>query len=1063
MAWESSYLATVDETARRGFEACWRSGEPPSIDNYLPAPDAPRFLATLEELTVIDLEMRWKTAHEKNGPAGPHVEEYLARFPQLHRPEILRRLLKQEYLVRHRHGDQPSPAEYTERFPHLNELADEWTLAGVEAVEGALPQIPGYEILERLGRGGMGVVYKARHRRLNRLVALKMVLAGAHAGPEQLLRFQAEAEAIAQLQHPNIVQIYEINQHDNTPFLALEYLDCGSLDQKLRGSPVTNTQAARLVEILARAVQAAHQRGIVHRDLKPANILLSGEGRGARGELADSISPLASLSDLVPKITDFGLAKRVEGSSGLTESGAILGTPSYMAPEQAAGDPQRIGPAADVYALGAILYELLTGRPPFRAATPLDTIQQVRTEEAVPPRRLQPQVSRDLDTICRKCLEKDPQRRYLSAGDLADDLARFLAGEPIRARPVGGVGRFIRWCRRKPVHASLWAALAMLVVGTIAGLFIWQRVEYQHRQEALESQHRREAEASQRRARIGSFVTAQQDLARGELRADRVASAYKFLQQTVDRLGGDPENAAVLAPLRELHDRVGRLLAFQQLADKAERLAFFESDDNAARAAAEGLRRLGVLDSPGQWWQRLPSADLTPEQARVLHKEIHHQLIMLAGMRTKAALMGLPRDEAAKAYRSALELLKKADDFEKAQSWPESVSARVLKSYCHLNLGEISKMQSLRGRLPATASDCYFLGMAYQWMAQDPNDAISRATRVGFRLLGLDLGEPAAAAQELLRQAAAQEPRRYWNHLWLGWALNTVGDFRGAELAFTTCVSLRPEEALGFAERGRAVASQVPSSSDTRARNKLAARAVDDLNRAVQLDSRDYVIHLVRLEALATLGRHEEALTAAAQFLEWLPPKYLLLPHLDQQRRGFLDMVRAYLEKHYPVERRDAEVWSLLAALHLALGQDAPALQAADRCRQASGSIRRSDALARTKVIQAVLALHRKEQVEALAQFTEALELAPKSFRAAAGRARTLELLDRRAEALRAYEQLLTLAEADWQRLAAHLGMARVFTRLERPEEARRAWEQAREIEPAITEAQVEKAAKRAK
>jgi WD40 repeat protein/tRNA A-37 threonylcarbamoyl transferase component Bud32 len=315
------------------------------------------------------------------------------------------------------------------------------------------PSIPGYEVLGELGRGGMGVVYKARQTRLNRLVALKMILAGGHAGPADLARFVTEAEAIARLQHPNIVQVYEVGEHDGLPFFSLEFCPGGSLEKKLNGTPLPAREAAGLAETLARAVQAAHEAGIVHRDLKPANVLLA--------------------ADATPKITDFGLAKKLDGQAGQTATGAVLGTPSYMAPEQAAGSSKQIGPAADVYALGAVLYELLTGRPPFRAATPLDTVLQVISEEPVPPSRLQPGLPRDLETVCLKCLHKEPHRRYASARDLADDLARFRNGEPVRARPVGPPERLARWCRRNPALAATGglAAAALAATAVVSLLF----------------------------------------------------------------------------------------------------------------------------------------------------------------------------------------------------------------------------------------------------------------------------------------------------------------------------------------------------------------------------------------------------------------------------------------------------------------------------------------------------------------------------------------------------------------------------------------------------------------
>jgi serine/threonine protein kinase len=332
--------------------------------------------------------------------------------------------------------------------------------------------VPGYEILDVLGRGGMGVVYRARQTRLNRLVALKVIAGGGHASPEYLRRFKAEAEAVARLQHPHIVQIYDVGEHDGLPFLALEFVPGGSLDRKLRRELPAPGAAARLLEPLARAMAYAHSQGIVHRDLKPANILLSSTFQ-VQGSTLESpsgnVQPETLNFEL--KITDFGLAKGVADADEATRTGAVLGTPSYMAPEQAAGLGKYAGPAADVYALGATLYELLTGRPPFQGPSALDILRQVRSHEPMPPTQVQPGVPRDLETVCLKALAKEPGRRYAGAAELADDLRRFLDGEPIRARPVGAPERLWRWGKRNPRVAALTGTVAVLlaVVALVAG------------------------------------------------------------------------------------------------------------------------------------------------------------------------------------------------------------------------------------------------------------------------------------------------------------------------------------------------------------------------------------------------------------------------------------------------------------------------------------------------------------------------------------------------------------------------------------------------------------------
>ncbi len=311
------------------------------------------------------------------------------------------------------------------------------------------PEIPGYEITGELGRGGMGVVYKARQASLKRLVALKMILVGADESVR--IRFRTEAEAVARLQHANIVQIHEIGEHEGQPYLSLEYVDGGNLQEKYGRKAVPDHEAARLVETLARAMHHTHQRGILHRDLKPNNILLTADG--------------------TPKITDFGLAKLLDQGGGPTRSEALIGTPNYMPPEQAAGKISKIGVPSDVYSLGAILYELLTGRAPFRGTTLYNTLEKVRTQQPVAPRRLRKPISRDLETICLKCLEKEPANRYATAEALADDLHSYLEGQTIRARPVPAWQQAWRYLRRRPALAACLlagAAVLCLLAGSLS-------------------------------------------------------------------------------------------------------------------------------------------------------------------------------------------------------------------------------------------------------------------------------------------------------------------------------------------------------------------------------------------------------------------------------------------------------------------------------------------------------------------------------------------------------------------------------------------------------------------
>jgi WD40 repeat protein/serine/threonine protein kinase len=486
----------LESTVKR-FERAWRQKPKPAIEDYLPVGD--RRQLVLVELVHVDLELRLKAGE------GVRVEEYHNRYPELagERAAALE-LIGVEYELRRRGEPGLVLDEYLERFPqYRGELAEQIGLATIIAGDmphqmaaqpGKIPvEVAGYDILGVLGRGGMGVVYQARQRALNRIVAIKMILSDAHAGPREIGRFRREAETLAQLQHPHIVQIYEVGEQDGRPFYTMEYVDGGSLDRELAGTPQPARAAAQLLETLARTMHHVHQFGIIHRDLKPANILLVNGGvvSGDWCEPPSATHPPShtarhsSLTTHQPKITDFGLAKLLcEDEAGPTRSGEMLGTPSYMAPELLQGKGARIGPATDVYGLGSILYEMLTGRPPFKGETAVDTLLQVRLEDPVSPSRLRPKLSRDLVTICLRCLQKEPRKRYASALALAEDLRRFLDGRAIQARPVGVLARMVKWARRRPAVAALGAGICLILALGFAGVtWQWREAEESRRKE----------------------------------------------------------------------------------------------------------------------------------------------------------------------------------------------------------------------------------------------------------------------------------------------------------------------------------------------------------------------------------------------------------------------------------------------------------------------------------------------------------------------------------------------------------------------------------------------------
>lgn len=406
----------------------------------------------------------------RNGERVP-VEEYLRYYPNLQKTPEAFSLVYGEFLLREELGEGPALTEYQERFPHFaSQLEQQVQLHGLlnnsaftlqeepsqvdgDSLNRPLPQIPGYEVLGELGRGGMGVVFRARQIGLNRVVALKMVLGGSFAGAESQARFKSEAEAAANLDHPHIVPVYEVGEFQGQHYFSMKLVEAGSLLEHLARFTKDQKAAARLIAAVARAVHYAHQHGILHRDLKPSNILLDAQGQ--------------------PYVTDFGLAKRFDVESGLTASNALVGTPGYLSPEQARGE-KVLSVAVDVWGIGSILYELLTGRAPYEAETPMATVRLVLENDPKRPRSMDTLINRDLETICVKCLQREPQHRYASALALAEDLEYWLDGKPIKARPVKWPERTWRWALRRPAIAALSAIAILTAIGGAAGItFAW--------------------------------------------------------------------------------------------------------------------------------------------------------------------------------------------------------------------------------------------------------------------------------------------------------------------------------------------------------------------------------------------------------------------------------------------------------------------------------------------------------------------------------------------------------------------------------------------------------------
>jgi tetratricopeptide (TPR) repeat protein len=895
------------------------------------------------------------------------------------------------------------------------------------AVRGSWPEVPGYEILGELGRGGMGVVYQARQWGLNRVVALKMILAGVQASDHQRERFRSEAQAVARLRHPNIVQIYEVGELDGQPFFSLEYVEGGSLAAQLGGTPWPPTQAAALVETLAGAVHHAHEHGIIHRDLKPANVLLQiADLRFKIADLNALKSAILNLKSAI-KITDFGLAKRLDVEVGQTASGAIVGTPSYMAPEQTGRHAQPVGPATDVYALGAILYELLTGRPPFRAATHLDTIFQVVRDEPVPPSRLHPRLPRDLETICLKCLEKDPRKRYASAQGLGEDLGRFIAGEPIQARPVSVAERALKWARRRPVVAALGAALVLAALGVLA-LVVWHNLDLQQRiDQALTAEHvaRQYAERATR-----AVAVARGQAALAQEAPDDWQQAASQLAAAVDRTEPDAGDADAIEA-RQMLDRLRARLAehqerqaalrraqekraeFLRLRDQALLHATLSIGDNLpANREATGtnarlaLARFGIAaDGDGP-----PALDpvLTPAEKEQILDSCYLLLVVWADAEAQP---GADRKESERhrSTEAALTLLRRAEGLKIPTRACHQRRARYLRQLAR-ETDAREEDRRAQQTTPTRAVDYYLLGDEHY--QRDDLDGAVRDFENVLRLKPDDFWARYylsvcyvrlvrfTEAQAFLTDCITQQPGFVWLYLMRGFASGQRDQFDPAEEDFAHAEQLlrdRPDDEARYAlHMNRGV---------LRAR-RPGADAVGDLQQALAVRPRRYEAYLALAQICQGRKEWDTALAYYRRGVEADPSCALLYRN------------RAQLY----VERQDLE--AALRDYDCAIGVAGPRADVQD--------------LARDHVQRGRILNQRGRYEEAVQAFTAAAKAWPEYTRTYLYRAEVLLRLERYEDAIGSLEEYEK--KGGKARVEVYQARARALTRLHRHAEAVQAY-----------------------
>jgi tetratricopeptide (TPR) repeat protein len=1039
------------------------------LETFLAESLSPRECERLEDHFAVCVRCQQRLHELTNEELPEHWHQLLTRSPDdkgVVEPAWIRHLAS--LCLRRVTENSAVPSAYPLPLPSREEgrLRGAIAEADAESAPTVWPVVPGYEVLGELGRGGMGIIYKARQLGLNRLVALKMILAGAHAGAEAIARFRREAEAAARLQHRNIVQIYEVGEHDGRPFFSLEYVDGGDLADRLDGTPLPVRQAVELTETLAHTIEYAHQQGIVHRDLTPSNVLLTADG--------------------TPKVTDFGLARfLIGGGASPTRTGSILGTPSYMAPEQAQANKQAVGPATDVYALGAILYEMLTGRPPFKAETPLDTALQVVHQEPVAPSRLHAKVPHDLETICLKCLEKEPCRRYASAAALAADLKRFRNREPIQARRVRSWERAAKWIRRRPAAAAL-AGVLMAVALTLPIAGLHYAAELEQRQQTERTR------LNDKRVDVQSLhARAQQAIQSADWK-----QAKRWLEEAWEKIQAEP----ALADLRErlsadrvrVKARLNALNTLQAFRGDRDGALFhatlatgedFATNRTIAQQKAAAALQCAGLSADGHWTAiHLPA--LTDEEKTEMRTGSYALLLMLAEMETRrlpqatarkhapalrsqghpgnagqesgAGLTLIPTwpapqpltGEHEQILRQALSLLDCADSLgvrtralhlRRARYW------KLLGEERHA-VEEQEVVQTLAAN-ETTALDHFLVGQEYY-----SQGALVPAMREFHRALGIDArhfwaryflsiccvlsGKPEEADAHL-SFCQGERPELIWIYLLRGYARGQMKEYEAAENDFGRALTLGPTPAARYVLYNNRGVMRVLQEG-------ARAQGVQDLKQAAALcpDKHDAWASLAEADLLDdrlddARTHLDQAIAVAGRQLQAgdLKPENLALLHYRRARlylrHSDQEAAMGKLAEVLPLIR-DPSLLPLLAALPFRRGdREAAVRDLAEAARLAEND----DALrARAEADRGRL-LHLQQRFEeALAAYAAALKANPRRVDVLRARGEVLLVLGRYAEAATAFDTYLNRGGRKSAAVYRQRGLA--FARLGRHQEA---------------------------